>query len=89
MLYASPTGKSTLADSLFNTSFDSTAESHSEAGVKLKAHTYELQVRATLDCALIDGFSSSVLYSSFCTAKQLLNFLKISSLTPPASFPGE
>ena len=56
MLYASPTGKSTLADSLFNTSFDSTAESHSEAGVKLKAHTYELQVMATLDCALIDGF---------------------------------
>ncbi len=37
-------GKSTLCDSLFNTKFDSEPESHSEPGVKLKAHTYELQV---------------------------------------------
>jgi len=48
-------GKSTLADSLFNTSFDSTAESHSEAGVKLKAHTYELQEsNVNLKLTLVD-----------------------------------
>ena len=38
-------GKSTLCDSLFNTTFDSAPESHKEPGVRLKAHTYELQVR--------------------------------------------
>ena len=36
-------GKSTLMDSLFNTSFESTPSPHSLAGVKLKSHTYELQ----------------------------------------------
>uniref|UniRef100_T1J4P3 Septin n=1 Tax=Strigamia maritima TaxID=126957 RepID=T1J4P3_STRMM len=36
-------GKSTLVDSLFNTSFESTASPHNLPGVKLKAHTYELQ----------------------------------------------
>ncbi|GFG36085.1 hypothetical protein Cfor_03660 [Coptotermes formosanus] len=36
-------GKSTLMDSLFNTSFESTPSSHSLPSVKLKAHTYELQ----------------------------------------------
>lgn len=36
-------GKSTLMDSLFNTSFESAASSHSLSGVKLKSHTYELQ----------------------------------------------
>ena len=36
-------GKSTLMDSLFNTSFESSPSPHSLAGVKLKSHTYELQ----------------------------------------------
>lgn len=36
-------GKSTLMDSLFNTSFESTPSPHNLATVKLKAHTYELQ----------------------------------------------
>ena len=36
-------GKSTLSDSLFNTTFDSAPENHKEPGVRLKAHTYELQ----------------------------------------------
>jgi septin 6/8/11 len=36
-------GKSTLMDSLFNTSFDSTPSPHSMPSVKLKASTYELQ----------------------------------------------
>ena len=50
-------GKSTLADSLFNTSFDSAAESHSEAGVRLKAHTYELQEsNVNLKLTLVDSF---------------------------------
>ena len=48
-------GKSTLADSLFNTSFDSSAESHTEAGVRLKAHTYELQEsNVNLKLTLVD-----------------------------------
>ena len=48
-------GKSTLADSLFNTSFDSAAESHSEAGGRLKAHTYELQEsNVNLKLTLVD-----------------------------------
>lgn len=36
-------GKSTLMDSLFNTSFESVPSPHSLPNVKLKAHTYELQ----------------------------------------------
>ncbi|XP_046579438.1 septin-11-like isoform X3 [Haliotis rubra] len=36
-------GKSTMMDTLFNTSFDSTPSSHDLPGVKLKAHTYDLQ----------------------------------------------
>jgi septin 6/8/11 len=36
-------GKSTLMDSLFNTSFESIPSPHSLPNVKLKAHTYELQ----------------------------------------------
>jgi septin 6/8/11 len=36
-------GKSTLMDSLFNTSFESTPSPHSLPNVKLKAQTYELQ----------------------------------------------
>ena len=37
-------GKSTLCDSMFNTNFESTPESHREKEVRLKAHSYELQV---------------------------------------------
>jgi len=48
-------GKSTLCDSLFNTTFDSSPESHSEPGVKLKAHTYELQEsNVNLKLTLVD-----------------------------------
>lgn len=36
-------GKSTLMDSLFNTSFESTPSPHSLPSVKLKAHSYDLQ----------------------------------------------
>ena len=36
-------GKSTLMDSLFNTSFESTPASHNLQSVKLKSHTYELK----------------------------------------------
>lgn len=36
-------GKSTLMDSLFNTSFESNQAPHTLPNVKLKAHTYELQ----------------------------------------------
>ncbi|XP_055372489.1 septin-2 isoform X2 [Condylostylus longicornis] len=36
-------GKSTLMDTLFNTSFESTPSPHTLPNVKLKAHTYELQ----------------------------------------------
>jgi len=36
-------GKSTLCDSMFNTNFESTPESHREKEVRLKAHSYELQ----------------------------------------------
>jgi len=49
-------GKSTLADSLFNTNFDSTPESHSEVGVRLKAATYELQEsNVNLKLTLVDS----------------------------------
>ena len=48
-------GKSTLCDSLFNTTFDSAPESHNEAGVRLKAHTYELQEsNVNLKLTLVD-----------------------------------
>ena len=48
-------GKSTLCDSLFNTTFDSAPESHTEAGVRLKAHTYELQEsNVNLKLTLVD-----------------------------------
>lgn len=48
-------GKSTLTDSLFNTSFESTPESHKEAGVRLKAATYELQEsNVNLKLTLVD-----------------------------------
>merc|ERR1712062_482132 len=36
-------GKSTLMDSLFNTSFDSNQANHREPNVKLNSHTYELE----------------------------------------------
>ncbi len=33
-------GKSTLMDTLFNTSFEASATTHDLPGVKLKSHTY-------------------------------------------------
>jgi septin 6/8/11 len=36
-------GKSTLVDSLFNTSFDSQPADHKSPDVKLKSRTYELE----------------------------------------------
>ena len=36
-------GKSTLMDSLFNTSFEAQPATHKEPSVKLRAHTYELE----------------------------------------------
>lgn len=36
-------GKSTLMDTLFNTSFEATPASHNLPSVKLKSHIYELQ----------------------------------------------
>ena len=51
-------GKSTLCDSLFNTTFDSAPETHKEAGVRLKAHTYELQEsNVNLKLTLVDTVS--------------------------------
>merc|ERR1719410_2475301 len=48
-------GKSTLSDSLFNTTFDSAPETHKEPGVRLKAHTYELQEsNVNLKLTLVD-----------------------------------
>merc|ERR1719357_559109 len=48
-------GKSTLCDSLFNTTFDSAPESHKEPEVRLKAHTYELQEsNVNLKLTLVD-----------------------------------
>ena len=48
-------GKSTLCDSLFNTTFESAPESHKEPGVRLKAHTYELQEsNVNLKLTLVD-----------------------------------
>ena len=48
-------GKSTLCDSLFNTTFDSAPETHKEPGVRLKAHTYELQEsNVNLKLTLVD-----------------------------------
>jgi len=48
-------GKSTLSDSLFNTTFDSAPENHKEPGVRLKAHTYELQEsNVNLKLTLVD-----------------------------------
>ena len=68
-------GKSTLCDSLFNTTFDSAPETHKEAGVRLKAHTYELQEsNVNLKLTLVDTVSepthentaiSRVTFSSF------------------------
>ena len=54
-------GKSTLCDSLFNTTFDSAPESHTEAGVRLKAHTYELQEsNVNLKLTLVDTVSEEL-----------------------------
>jgi len=49
-------GKSTLCDSLFNTNFESSAATHKEPNVRLKAHTYELQEsNVNLKLTLVDS----------------------------------
>ncbi|KAF2349700.1 Septin-type guanine nucleotide-binding (G) domain [Trinorchestia longiramus] len=56
-------GKSTLMDTLFNTSFESTPASHSLPAVKLKSHTYELQesnVRLKLTIVDTVGYGDQV-----------------------------
>jgi len=56
-------GKSTLMDSLFNTSFESAPSPHSLMGVKLKSHTYELQEsNVKLKLTLVDtiGYGDQV-----------------------------
>nr|CAH0098219.1 unnamed protein product [Daphnia galeata] len=56
-------GKSTLMDSLFNTSFESNPSPHSLSGVKLKSHTYELQEsNVKLKLTLVDtiGYGDQV-----------------------------
>ncbi|XP_047736479.1 septin-2 isoform X2 [Hyalella azteca] len=56
-------GKSTLMDTLFNTSFESTPATHSLPAVKLKSHTYELQesnVRLKLTIVDTVGYGDQV-----------------------------
>ncbi|CAI9734665.1 septin-11-like isoform X2 [Octopus vulgaris] len=56
-------GKSTLMDTLFNTSFDSTQSTHDLPGVKLKSNTYELQesnVRLKLTVVDTVGFGDQI-----------------------------
>jgi septin family protein len=63
-------GKSTLMDSLFNTSFESTPSPHNLPTVKLKAHTYELQ-ESNVRLKVMDGWISNRIgerqeYLRFC-----------------------
>lgn len=56
-------GKSTLIDSLFNTSFESTPSPHNLPGVKLRSHTYELHesnVRMKLTIVDTAGYGDQV-----------------------------
>ncbi|GAB6020473.1 Septin-6 [Chamberlinius hualienensis] len=56
-------GKSTIMDSLFNTSFESTASAHNLPSVKLKAHSYELQesnVRLKLSIVDTVGYGDQI-----------------------------
>uniref|UniRef100_A0A8C4NDA3 Septin n=1 Tax=Eptatretus burgeri TaxID=7764 RepID=A0A8C4NDA3_EPTBU len=56
-------GKSTLMDTLFNTSFENDPASHYETGVRLKAQTYELQesnVRLKLTVVDTVGFGDQI-----------------------------
>ncbi|XP_035826932.1 septin-11 isoform X2 [Aplysia californica] len=56
-------GKSTMMDTLFNTNFDSTPSSHDLPGVKLKAHTYDLNesnVRLKLTIVDSTGFGDQI-----------------------------
>jgi septin 6/8/11 len=49
-------GKSTMMDTLFNTNFDSTPSSHDLPGVKLKAHTYDLnESNVRLKLTIVDS----------------------------------
>ncbi|KAF7252554.1 Septin-10, partial [Varanus komodoensis] len=56
-------GKSTLIDSLFNTSFDDRVSTHFQPNVRLKAETYELQesnVRLKLTIVNTVGFGDQI-----------------------------
>nr|XP_028583842.1 septin-10 isoform X2 [Podarcis muralis] len=56
-------GKSTLTDSLFNTSFDDRVSTHFQPNVRLKAETYELQesnVRLKLTIVNTVGFGDQI-----------------------------
>uniref|UniRef100_UPI00358FB9CA septin-11-like n=1 Tax=Myxine glutinosa TaxID=7769 RepID=UPI00358FB9CA len=56
-------GKSTMMDTLFNTSFENNPASHDEIGVRLKAQTYELQesnVRLKLTVVDTVGFGDQI-----------------------------
>ncbi|CAM9175744.1 unnamed protein product [Lampetra fluviatilis] len=56
-------GKSTMMDTLFNTSFEGEAASHSEPGVRLKAQAYELHESSVrLKLTLVDtaGFGDQI-----------------------------
>ncbi|XP_075912646.1 septin-11-like isoform X2 [Petromyzon marinus] len=56
-------GKSTMMDTLFNTSFEGEAASHSEPGVRLKAQAYELhESNVRLKLTLVDtaGFGDQI-----------------------------
>jgi len=56
-------GKSTMMDTLFNTNFDSTPSSHDLPGVKLKAHTYDVNesnVRLKLTIVDSTGFGDQI-----------------------------
>ncbi|XP_066841335.1 septin-10 isoform X7 [Anser cygnoides] len=57
------TGKSTLIDSLFNTSFDDPVSTHFQPNVRLRAQTYELQesnVRLKLTVVNTVGFGDQI-----------------------------
>ncbi|KAI6078656.1 Septin-10 isoform X1 [Aix galericulata] len=57
------TGKSTLIDSLFNTSFDDPVSTHFQPNVRLRAQTYELQesnVRLKLTIVNTVGFGDQI-----------------------------
>ena len=69
-------GKSTLCDSLFNTNFDSEPETHKEPGVRLKAHTYELQEsNVNLKLTLVDTVGYGDQINKEDSFKSIVNYI--------------